>query len=315
MIKRTPRGLLRLSVPEIKQIGGRAGRYRPATQTKGSKKQADEESNVGLVTSMEEVDLPYIRDAMKEEPRPLTAAGILPPDGVVHKFAAYFPQSVPFHYVIKRLMDLSSVSPLFFLCETSAQLESMMLLDPVRGLTTQDRMTLMAAPIHTGDSQSCEIALAFAQCVANNSSGSLLQIPDLPLEVLEEPVSGKKEYLQQLEILHKSVILYAWLSFRFGGVFTDRTLVAHVKDMVEERMIRALSEFSSHRDLRKDSSLRRQISLQKQNVERERLLAEAEMNMPQPQVQAGSSPADLSGDIDEEGNIVEQRAASSTNSA
>ena len=128
-------------------------------------------------------------------------------------------------------------------------------------------------------------------------------------------MSGKKEYLQQLEILHKSVILYAWLSFRFGGVFTDRTLVAHVKDMVEERMIRALSEFSSHRDLRKDSSLRRQISLQKQNVERERLLAEAEMNMPQPQVQAGSSPADLSGNIDEEGNIVEQRAASSTNSA
>lgn len=263
-------------MPEIKQIAGRAGRYRPAMPT-----EADTDASVGLVTSFESVDLPYIKEAMGEEPPPLNAAGIIPPDGVFHKFAAYFPPEVPFHYVLKRLMEVATVNRLFFLCDASNQLEGTILLDPVRGLSIDDRLLLMAAPIHTANSQSCKIAESFAKCVAQNTGGRLLDIESLPLEALEMPVSGKKEYLQRLEILHKAVILYLWLSYRFGGVFTDRTLATHVKELVEERMVRALTEFSANKQLRRDASLRRQIALQKQVKEHEKLLAEADMVAPQ----------------------------------
>ncbi|OOF92601.1 hypothetical protein ASPCADRAFT_174264 [Aspergillus carbonarius ITEM 5010] len=275
LIKRVPGGLQRLSVPEIKQIGGRAGRYRSAMQ-----KEADgsEDENVGWVTSLEDIDLHYIREAMESEPPPLVSAGILPPDSVFQKIAAYFPNNVPLEYLVKRLMVVSQVHPLFFLCDPRNQLENAEVIDSVDGLRMADQLTFMAAPMHTRLIAGRDAAIAFIQCVADHSDGRLLDIEALNLEILEEPVSGNKEYLNELETLHKSVILYLWLSYRCGGVFTDRTLASHVKQLVEERMVRALTEFSANKKLRKDASLRRQIALQKQIREEKELLADADVD-------------------------------------
>lgn len=275
MIKRIPGGFKRLTVSEIKQIGGRAGRYRSAAQTGN---QNNEEENVGYVTSLESVDLPYIRAALSEEPPPIATAGIFPPEPVFHKFAAYFPRSVPFGYIIDRLLEVSQVSPLFFMCDADGQQENTEIIDAVDGLRIDDQLCLMAAPLFLRDSTGWCAARAFAICIASHTNGRLLDIPELNLEALEKPVSGDKQYLQELESLHKSIILYAWLSFRIGGVFTDRTLAAHVKELVEERMVRALTEFSANKKLRKDSSLRRQIALQKQIQEQNQIMSDANID-------------------------------------
>lgn len=249
-----------MTVPEIKQIGGRAGRYRPA----GAKGSSDDGSNVGLVTSLEEVDLPLIQMAMNTEPPPLRAAGIFPPNVAFEQLSAYFPKTVPFEYLIKRLTEISAINPLFFLCDNKDQLSNAEIIDTTNGLRIADQLTFMAAPMDTKSQSSREITAAFADCVAENSRGRLLDIPQLNLEILERPVSGNKEYMHELESLHKAIILYSWLSFRFGGIFTDRTLASHVKELVEQRMVRALTEFSANKSLRKDASLKRQIALQKQ---------------------------------------------------
>lgn len=264
MIKRLPGGLQRLSVPEIKQIGGRAGRYRPAGVTDDS----EDGANVGLVTSLEEVDLPYIVKAMGTEPPPLRAAGIVPTDATYKKFAAYFPRSTPFEYLLRRAGEIAQLSPLFFMCDAKDQLANAEIIDNVTGLRLQSQLTLMAAPMDTRTTAGYDAISEFADCVAENSSGRFLDMTALRLEVLQDPVSGDKGYLHELENLHKAIILYSWLGFRFGGVFTDRTLAAHVKELVEERMIRALTEFSANKKLRKDASLRRQIALQKQLLEK-----------------------------------------------
>lgn len=248
-------------MPEIKQIGGRAGRYRPA----GAKGGADHHgSNVGLVTSLEEVDLPYIKQAMNMEPPPLRAAGIFPPNVAFEQLSAYFPNTVPFEYLIKRLNEISALNPLFFMCDNKSQLENAEIIDTTQGLRIADSLTFMAAPMDTKNQSSRDVTAAFSDCVAENSRGRLLDIPHLNLEILERPVSGSKDYMHELESLHKAIILYSWLSFRFGGIFTDRTLASHVKELVEERMVRALTEFSANKTLRKDASLKRQIALQKQ---------------------------------------------------
>lgn len=263
-------------MPEIKQIGGRAGRYRPAN-TQNSPEDSSE-PNVGLVTCIEEVDLPYIQQAMNTEPPPLRAAGIWPPDFAFQKFAAYFPRSVPFEYLIKRLMEIAQVNPLFFMCDTESQLQNAEIIDTVDGLRIHDQLTLMAAPMETKDQASRMVCGSFADCVAENTRGRLLDIPSLDLEILEQGVSGNKEYLHALESLHRSIILYSWLSFRFGGIFTDRTLAAHVKELVEERMIRALTEFSANKKLRKNASLRRQIAMQKQKLDQMRIISDADLH-------------------------------------
>lgn len=267
MIKRLPTGLQRLSVPEIKQIGGRAGRYRPAN-SKGSD---DDGSVVGLVTSLEQIDLPFIKEALDTEPPPLRAAGIIPPDFTFQKFAPYFPRTVSFEYLVKRLIEIADLHPLFFMCSADGQLTNSGIIDTVNGLRLQDQLVLMAAPMVTRGQSQRDVTRAFANCIAENSRGRLVDIPHLNLEILEQPVSGSKDYMFELESLHRSIILYLWLSFRFGGVFTDRTLAAHVKKLVEERLVRALTEFSANKKLRKDASLRRQIALQKQMLHQQRI--------------------------------------------
>ncbi|KAJ5894229.1 hypothetical protein N7495_005920 [Penicillium taxi] len=264
-IKRTPSGLHRLTVPEIKQIGGRAGRYRAANAKGGS----DDGVNIGYVTCLEEVDLPYIQEAFGVEPPPLRAAGIVPPNVAFQKFDAYFPRGVPFEYLIKRIIEISQMSPLFFMCDVRNQLENAEIIDSVKGLSIQDQLMLMASPMDTRDQSARNVTAAFADCIAENTRGRLLEIPGLNLEILEQPVSGDKNYVHELESLHKAIILYSWLSFRFGGIFTDRTLATHVKKLVEDRMIRALTEFSANKKLRKDASLKRRIQLQKQIIGRE----------------------------------------------
>ncbi|RDW72503.1 ATP-dependent RNA helicase SUV3 [Aspergillus mulundensis] len=268
VVKNLRTGLQRLTVSEVKQIGGRAGRYRSAAQH-GEDHQQDTE-NVGYVTSLEEVDLPYIQEALNTEAPPINAAGIAPPDPVYERFAAYFPGNTSLAYMVNRLTEIARINPLFFICDPTPCLENAEVIDAVPGLNLTDQLTLMAAPIGAREEIGRRVAMAFARCVLENKNGRLLDIEEINLEVLAEPVSGNKEYMHQLEALHRAVILYSWLSYRFGGIFTDRTLSVHVKELVEERLVRALTEFSANKKLRKNASLLRQIAMEKQQrVQRE----------------------------------------------
>lgn len=230
---------------------------------------------MGYVTSLEAVDLPFIQQALTFEPPPITAAGVIPPDVVFQHFSNYFPPGVSCQYIVKRLYALAQVHPLFFMCEPSSPLEAAEIIDTVPHLGIEDQLVFLAAPIYARDPGFQRIVQALAKCVAQHTGGRLLDIPELNLEILEFPVSGNKDYMHELESLHKAIILYLWLSYRLGGIFTDRTLAGHVKQLLEERMIRALTEFSANRKLRKDASLHRQFALQRQIQEQNRLLAEA----------------------------------------
>ncbi|WEW57762.1 RNA helicase [Emydomyces testavorans] len=274
VIKRSSSGLQRLSVSQVKQIGGRAGRYRSAaaaTETNNSVtslSRPEENQNVGLVTSLEDVDLPHIQKSLVAEPEPISAAGILPLDSMITNFTNHFPSNTPFGYVLQRLWNVAQTHPRFFLCEfQSSNVQE--ILDDVAGLSVVDKLIFLSAPTSTADPTSALTVKAFATCVAQHKSGALLDIPELHLEILDLPVSGDKNYLRSLESLHRSLVLYLWLSFRIGGIFTDRTLATHVKELVEMKMERALTEFSANSKLRKSSSLRKQIALLKQLAARE----------------------------------------------
>lgn len=281
-------GLARISIPEIKQIGGRAGRYRAANEKGKRRDSADEGENVGLVTSLEDVDLPYIKQALEFDPPPLKAAGIIATDAMFQRVASYFPPEISFRFLVNRVSSISRLHPLFFMCSNRSQLDAAGLLDRSQRLNIDDQLVFMASPLSNRDPAVMAASKGFIRCVANNSSGRLLDIPEIHLEILEAKVSGSKEYMNELESLHKTLILYLWLSYRMGGIFTDRTLASHVKEMVEERMMRALTEFSANAKLRKDASRRRQIMLEKQTRAQERLLASSDL-------EPDTSPVSVSG--------------------
>ena len=252
----------------LKQIAGRAGRYRVAPQamltsdslqSSGDKNGGElltnptsipiERSNVGLVTTLERMDYPRIRRAMKVETEPVMAAGIFPPGSVVVKFAAYFAPGTPFSYVLRRLHEVSTLNSRYFLCDLKDQIYVADIIEPVKNLTIEDRIMFCAAPVSGREVEFHSIVVSFAQCVANSEevSSDLLDIPTLPLEILDRELTLDRTYLAKLEVLHKALILYLWLSYRFAGVFPSRDMAIHLKGIVEEKIDQVLAQSSTSR--------------------------------------------------------------------
>ena len=254
-----------IPIPHLKQIAGRAGRYRIAPQSKnpevdagdgtpnpsGSKSSRERASSstVGIVTTLERLDFPRLQRAMATEAEPVMSAGIFPPTSVLIKFAAYFPPGTPFSYVLQRLHEVSSLHPRYHLCDIRDTINIADMLEEVRDLAIEDRIVFCAAPVAVHLAGFQPILVSFAKCVADSSKfpSSLLDIPNLPLEILDAPITKDREYLTKLETLHKALILYIWLSYRFAGVFTTQKMAFYVKGLVEAKIDKVLAQVSSSR--------------------------------------------------------------------
>ena len=246
-----------IEAPHLKQIAGRAGRYRTAAQAEGPAGNLDEGKedlktslsmpapNIGLVTTLEKADLPILRKAMQGELDPIMSAGIFPPTSILLKFATYFPPSTSFSYILLRLHELSLRHPRYHLCVLKDQIAIADTIQPIQNLSIHDRIVFCAAPVTLRNKDMPTILAAFARCVGDNSSGALLDIPELPLDILDEVIKPDRFYMERLESLHKALILYLWLSYRFAGVFINQAMAFHVKGLVEERIDKVLAEYSS----------------------------------------------------------------------
>ncbi|KAI9870565.1 MAG: RNA helicase [Pleopsidium flavum] len=285
-------GFKTLQISDIKQIAGRAGRFRTAAQDAsnetsqdgsriaegaddGVEKSSLPTTNLGLVTSLEKDDLPVIQEAMQMEAQPLLTAGLLPPAPIVQRFATYFPKDTPFSYILLRLHEITQMHPRFHLCSLRDQLEIADVIQPFKHLTISDRYIFCAAPVSLRARGLPLVLKAFAKCVAEQTGGALLDIPGLELEILNQNVTADKEYLRQLETLHKSLVLYLWLSYRFAGVFTSKPMASYAKQLVEERIDKVLADYAHNESFRKKmktlrdrsmvETLKRQLAAKGQN--------------------------------------------------
>ncbi|TKA82492.1 hypothetical protein B0A55_02188 [Friedmanniomyces simplex] len=267
-----------LGVADIKQIAGRAGRYRTAqfSTTAPAENQdlaaakgdspvetaaantGGEPENVGLVTTLEPFDFPVISAAMSTDPEPISTAGLFPPSSVLERFSSYFPPGTPFSYILTRLHELSQMHSRFHLCGLREQIWIADLIEPVPGLTISDRNIICSAPASKNEDMWKTLMPAFARCIAAQAGGNILEIPELPLETLEAEVSASREYLRALEQLHKGIVSYLWLSYRFAGIFSTRALAQHIKGMVEERIEEVLGRFSFSETERRKLAERRE---------------------------------------------------------
>ncbi|KAL8769967.1 MAG: hypothetical protein Q9209_004214 [Squamulea sp. 1 TL-2023] len=252
-----------IETSQIKQIAGRAGRYRTAAQAAETSK--DESSSpdtrvpkmtpdvspaqtLGLVTTLDRGGLSIIQRAMTEQADPIMSAGIFPPDNILIRFAAYFPPSTPFSYILVRLHNTSLLHPRFHLCILKDHLKIADAIEPVRNLTVSDRIIFCASPasLRDNDDPMIPVLRALAECVASNSGGGILDIKGFNLELLEMEVTiGSRIFLERLEALHKALVLYLWLSYRFAGVFNTQAMAFYIKTLVEDKIQQVLSQESS----------------------------------------------------------------------
>ncbi|KAF2143576.1 uncharacterized protein K452DRAFT_224808 [Aplosporella prunicola CBS 121167] len=252
-----------LTIPETKQIAGRAGRYRTAAQDneaarkekeggantsatpKNDSKAPKEEPSGGIVTAFRYQDFKRIAKCLQTDAEIIRAAGLFPPSSIIERFANYFPPGTPFSYIMVRLHDISRVHTRFRLCSLKDQLTIADVIHGVEGLSISDRITFTAAPANFKSPSDRTALISMAEFVAQQKDGSLLNIKGLPFDILDQEPDGSREYLFGLEQLHRGIILYLWLSYRFAGVFTTRNLAFHAKAVVEQAIEDTLVRFST----------------------------------------------------------------------
>lgn len=252
-----------LSISDIKQIGGRAGRYRVATDDKDFA-QANHTTEIaisetrqqpfgskpaktlGLVTSLNSRDLVTIQDAIQAEAPPIRTAGISPPDALILRFANYFPRGTPLSYILCRLYELSRMHERFHLSNLQEWIVVANAIQHIESLTITDRLTFCNSPSSSKTPNGILVLMALARCVANQSSGNLLDIQEINIESLDYPATADLSYLHELEMLHHHLVLYLWLSFRFDGVFVSQQLASHVKSLAEAKIDQALIALSAN---------------------------------------------------------------------
>ena len=245
-----------LSIPQIKQIAGRAGRYRTSHDDMNKKlddrnptKKEGNPVSPGYVTCVDEVDLPVIQDALKRDPPPIRQAGLLPLGDFIVSYAHRLPAGVSHEYVMQRLCDAATVHPRFALCQIRDQVSIARVIEDVPGLNTFDRCIFTASPADYRTPLGKSVIRALARTVGKRKRATVADIPEIPLEVLELTMSPKPSYLESLEGLHKSLIVYLWLSYRFTSVFMENDMAFHAKEMTEERIDTYLKTYSANRQL------------------------------------------------------------------
>ncbi|KAK1700133.1 P-loop containing nucleoside triphosphate hydrolase protein [Colletotrichum godetiae] len=231
-----------LTTSEIKQIGGRAGRYKTARQAatkEGDNSNQVEEKKMGYVTTLAEEDLSAIAKGFNTETAPLEAAGIQPPSHIIEQFAEYFPPDTPLSFILLRLRELAPVSERFtvYVPEINAKIADTIQEFP---MTIQDRITVLHAPISLREAGQADLLKAIAKCISTRSNGALCDIQSIQLELLDATLEDfnnqGRRYLHAIESLHAAITLYLWVSYRFPNVFTSQALAFHVKDAVEEKI-------------------------------------------------------------------------------
>ncbi|KAF2083657.1 P-loop containing nucleoside triphosphate hydrolase protein, partial [Saccharata proteae CBS 121410] len=264
-----------LSTADLKQIAGRAGRYRtahdankaaessrnssgelaPNTETTAipapsTPPPAPADETVGIVTAFEKEDFEVVRRAMASEPEPLKSAGIYPPDSITERFARYFPPNTPFSYILLRLHEFSSVNKRFHLCGLKDQLQVAELMEGLT-LTVADKIIFCASPANVKTNVGKLLVRELARRVSEQRTGAVTDIELLSLDLLDQPTKADRLSLYHLENLHKGLSLYLWLSYRFKGIFTTRALAFHAKELTEKKIGDALKAYSATRQIRR----------------------------------------------------------------
>jgi ATP-dependent RNA helicase SUPV3L1/SUV3 len=202
--------------------------------------------SVGWITSFNSHALSRIRMAMKSEAWPIRKAGVFPTRDMIELFCSYFPPGIPYGFILARLNEISKLSGRYFMCGMNDTVGIADVIEEVRDLSIEDRILCCYAPVNARREREMDTILEMAHCIANQAGGGLLELKTVDLDLLDRPLIGDRKFLHELEQLHKLLVLYNWMSYRFPGVFGQRPLAVQAKRVTEEAINAVLALLSAH---------------------------------------------------------------------
>lgn len=213
-----------LTVSEIKQIAGRAGRFKSLYP-------------VGEVTAFDDDALRLVRRALKIEigpanPHLLTEeAGVLPMFEQLESLHAVMGEGATFSDVLDTFEELAQTDKHYFLCKGDSLRQTAQLIQHLP-LSLQDLYTFCMAPVDIANELVAGFMVRWAESYARG-------LP-IPSPTFGQLMKAAKSKISAYETAFKVVDLYLWLSYRFPTFFSDRTLAEQSKDKIAQTITNLL---------------------------------------------------------------------------
>ncbi|KAL1561770.1 RNA helicase [Salvia divinorum] len=199
-----------LTVSEIKQIAGRAGRYKSKFP-------------VGEVTCLKADDLPLLHSSLSSPSPTLEQAGLFPSFDLLVMFSRLHP-TYGLKQILEHFVEHAKLSDNYFITNCEEMLKAAAVIDELP-LTLSDKYLFVMSPVDMEDDISSQGLTQFATSYCTNHIVRLKEI--FTPGTLKIPKSHKQ--LKELESIHKVLDLYVWLSFHMDECFPDRELAASQK--------------------------------------------------------------------------------------
>lgn len=246
-----------LSLSQVKQIAGRAGRFGQGRKVSGN---TDEQAAPGGgVTTLHAEDLPLLRTMLSLSLPPIRRAVVQAPLASLSALAPLLPPDVTFADLTSHFAQLAKLPPYTVLGDPRQRVTLAELIEPARDvLTLAEADSFSMAPVNVRDPKLVDIFVSMVNGFADNyhveledvlESSELLEmleevedalasLPPLPphaaasSQYLAPPIAVKS--IPALETLHKSLVTYIWLSYRLELGFPDRELAMSYKERAEK---------------------------------------------------------------------------------
>jgi len=237
-----------LTPHEIKQIGGRAGRFNSVFEE-------------GEVTGFKNADSIAIQKAFKYDPtheEEQLRAGLFPTDEQIDQFYRQYRNNkhrVRLSTVLSHFYDMSKVNHgKYFMCDFSEKKDIANIIHPIENLTTSERMMFVKAPIDPDEALCKDLTFKWARFYSEGV--------DVPL-LIQNPTSLKPintlHKLKELELIHKCLNVYCWLSYRLEP-FKEREKAFQYQDICRKLIEEALKQTVSLE--RKEKTIHRESRAQ-----------------------------------------------------
>ncbi|KAK0386010.1 hypothetical protein NLU13_5847 [Sarocladium strictum] len=261
-----------LTIPEMKQIGGRAGRFR-SSRNAAEASSTEVVNPPGLVTTMDASDIRFVHRAFQNAVPDIKRAGITAPMAVVERFASYYPPDTPLSFIMMRIKTLARTSPIYNFTVAQSFLDTADLIHDIP-MAIGDKLAFCNMPVQMKAEGAESIIRALARAISTNSDGALLEIKEIPLEFLDidykRAMEQPTDYLWKLESLHVALSQYVWLSYRYTGIFTSQAMAIYAREKVGERLVEVLEDMNfTEADLtkfRRRSRKRAETALKKRSA-------------------------------------------------
>lgn len=213
-----------LTVSEIKQIAGRAGRY-------GSK------FPIGEVTCMDAHSLPLLHSSLKSPSPTLERAGLFPTFDLMNMYSRLHPRS-GFYEILEHFVENAKLSASYFIADSEEMMKVAAVIDQLP-LSLEDKYLFCNSPVDMDDDISAQGLTQFAENYAKKGIVRLREI--FRPGMLEVPKSQNE--LKELESIHKVLDLYVWLSFRLESSFPDHEVASAQKSICSSLIEEFLERF------------------------------------------------------------------------